>query len=73
MTLQSCLGAVAAQSLLSSGSKTTQSHGKVQEAEGFPPTIATLHPSAILRARTDEDRHSQMKPLLMVCDRPLAT
>jgi hypothetical protein len=64
MTLQSCLGAVAAQSLLSSGSKTTQSHGQVQEAEGFPPTIGYLASSAILRARTDEDRHSRMKTLV---------
>ncbi|HEV2619808.1 MAG TPA: UdgX family uracil-DNA binding protein, partial [Acidobacteriaceae bacterium] len=56
-----CLGAVAAQSLLGPSFKITQSHGKLQQAEGFPPIIATLHPSAILRARTDEDRHSQMK------------
>jgi uracil-DNA glycosylase family protein len=41
-----CLGATAAQSLL----------GNVQQVEGFPPIIATLHPSAILRAGTDEDR-----------------
>jgi DNA polymerase len=51
-----CLGATAAQALLGSGFRITQSHGKVQHAEGFPPVIATLHPSAILRARTDEDR-----------------
>jgi uracil-DNA glycosylase len=51
-----CLGATAAQSLLGSGFKITQSHGKVQQVEGFPPIIATLHPSAILRAGTDEDR-----------------
>jgi len=51
-----CLGAVAAQSLLGSRFKITQSHGKIQEAKGFPPIIATLHPSAILRARSDEDR-----------------
>jgi uracil-DNA glycosylase len=51
-----CLAAVAAQSLLGSGFKITQSHGKAQQAEGFPPIIATLHPSAILCARTDEDR-----------------
>jgi DNA polymerase len=56
-----CLGAVAAQSLLGSNFKITQAHGKVQQAEGFPPIIATLHPSAILRARTEEDRRSQMK------------
>jgi uracil-DNA glycosylase len=51
-----CLGATAAQSLLGSGFKVTQSHGKVQQAKGYPPIIATLHPSAILRARTEEDR-----------------
>jgi uracil-DNA glycosylase family protein len=56
-----CLGAVAAQSLLGPSFKITQAHGKVKQAEGFPPIIATLHPSAILRARTEEDRHNQMK------------
>jgi DNA polymerase len=40
-----CLGAVAAQSLLGSGFKVTQSHGKIQHTEGLPPIIATLHPS----------------------------
>lgn len=52
-----CLGATAAQSLLGSKFRITQSHGEVQHAEGLPPILATLHPSAILRARTDEDRH----------------
>jgi DNA polymerase len=56
-----CLGAVASQSLLGSGFKITKSHGQVQQAEGLPPIIATLHPSAILRARTDEDRHQQTR------------
>jgi DNA polymerase len=56
-----CLGATAAQSLLGSGFKITQSHGKIQQADGFPPIIATLHPSAILRARTDEDRERDTK------------
>ena len=59
-----CLGATAAQSLLGSGFKITQSHGKVQQADGFPPIIATLHPSAILRARTDEDRERDTKIFL---------
>ena len=59
-----CLGAVAAQSLLGSGFKITVDHGKVQEVENMPPILATLHPSAILRARTEEDRHSQMKLLI---------
>ena len=59
-----CLGATAAQSLLGSGFKITQSHGKVQKANGFPPIITTLHPSAILRARTDEDRERDTKIFL---------
>jgi DNA polymerase len=59
-----CLGAVAAQSLLGAGFKITQSHGEVQETEGFPPIITTLHPSAILRARSDEDRESDTKIFL---------
>jgi uracil-DNA glycosylase family protein len=59
-----CLGAVAAQSLLGSGFKITQSHGEIQRANGLPPIIATLHPSAILRARTDEDRDRNTNILL---------
>ena len=51
-----CLGATAAQSLLGPKFRITQQHGEVQRAEGLPPILATLHPSAILRARTHEDR-----------------
>ena len=58
-----CLGATAAQALLGSGFKVTQAHGQVQHAEGLPPVVATWHPSAILRAPTDEDRHSLMRTL----------
>ena len=58
------LGATAAQGLLGSSFRITQEHGKVQEAPGLPPIVATLHPSAILRAQTDEDRHSQMRVLV---------
>jgi uracil-DNA glycosylase len=59
-----CLGAVASQSLLGSSLKITKVHGKVHQVEGLPPIIATLHPSAILRARTDEDRHRQRHTLV---------
>jgi uracil-DNA glycosylase family protein len=59
-----CLGAIAAQSLLGSAFKITQSHGKVQHREGLPPIMATLHPSAILRARTPEDRDRDTNVLL---------
>jgi uracil-DNA glycosylase len=58
------LGATAAQGLLGSGFRITQAHGKLQEAPGLPPIIATLHPSAILRAQTDGDRHTQMRILV---------
>ena len=56
-----CLGATAAQSLLGPKFRITQSHGEVQRAEGLPPVIATLHPSAILRAQMDEDRDRDMR------------
>jgi uracil-DNA glycosylase len=59
-----CLGAVAAQSLLGSSFRITQSHGKLQHIDGLPQIVATLHPSAILRARTDEDRHRDKQTLL---------
>jgi uracil-DNA glycosylase len=51
-----CLGATAAQAMLGSGFKVTRSHGALQEMQGLPPIIATLHPSAILRARSKEDQ-----------------
>jgi len=54
-----CLGAVAAQSLLGSSFKLTKAHGTLQHVEALPPIVATLHPSAILRERTEEDRHKQ--------------
>jgi DNA polymerase len=59
-----CLGAVASQSLLGPRFRLTQSHGTVERVGGLPPIIATLHPSAVLRARTDEDRHRQRQTLI---------
>jgi DNA polymerase len=67
-----CLGAVAAQSLLGSKFKITESHGQVQQAEGLPPIIATLHPSAVLRANTDDERHRQRKTLVLDLQRAAA-
>jgi uracil-DNA glycosylase family protein len=51
-----CLGAVPAQSLLGTGFKITKSRGVLQKIEDLPPIIATVHPSSILRAITEEDR-----------------
>jgi DNA polymerase len=54
-----CLGAVAAQSLLGSRFKVTESHGTIQQVGDLPPILATFHPASILRALKDEDRHRQ--------------
>ncbi|MEG9435245.1 UdgX family uracil-DNA binding protein [Edaphobacter sp. HDX4] len=54
-----CLGATAAQSLLGPSFKVTQQRGTLITREGLPPVMATVHPSAILRARTDEDRQRE--------------
>lgn len=58
-TLVVCLGAVAAQSLLGSRFKVTESHGTIQLVEEFPPILATFHPASILRALKEEERHRQ--------------
>lgn len=59
-----CLGATAAQGLLGPKFRITQSHGKLHRSEGLPPVIATLHPSAILRARTPEEREQSRQMLI---------
>jgi uracil-DNA glycosylase family protein len=47
-----CLGATAAQALLGSSFRVTQQHGEVFTSS-LGPTLATVHPSAILRAPDD--------------------
>jgi|SRR5947207_10772053 len=54
-----CLGATAAQALLGAKFKVTESHGVIQTLAGYPPILATFHPSSILRAVTEDDRHRQ--------------
>jgi DNA polymerase len=56
-----CLGATAAQSLLGSNFKVTEERGTLLHVEGLPAIVATVHPSSILRARTDDDRHREME------------
>ncbi len=55
-----CMGATAAHALLGSKFRLTQHHGEFISTSLKPPIIATVHPSAILRASTDEDRQSMM-------------
>jgi DNA polymerase len=60
------LGATAAQSLLGTKFRVTVDHGRLIDSP-LPVVrhvMATLHPSAILRARTDADRATQMQILI---------
>jgi uracil-DNA glycosylase len=51
------LGATAAQAIIGREFRITQDRGRIVRAlENGPPILATFHPSAILRARTPEDR-----------------
>src|SRR4029453_14895056 len=45
-----CLGATAAQALLGRSFRVTRERGGPGESEPAPPVLATIHPSAILRA-----------------------
>jgi uracil-DNA glycosylase len=53
-----CLGATAAQSLLGRGVRVTKDRGKPIESELAPWVMVTVHPSSVLRARTDEERRT---------------
>ena len=55
-----CLGATAAQALLGKQFRVTRQRGTWVESELAPHVTATIHPSAILRQRSDEDRHREM-------------
>lgn len=57
-----CLGATAAQALLGRGFRVTREHGRVL-ASDLGPTLATIHPSAVLRA-SDEARAQLMDQLV---------
>jgi|ERR1700733_1535256 len=53
------LGAIAAKALLGAGFKLTQHRGELQETAAGLRVLATVHPSAILRARDDDTRHAE--------------
>ena len=65
-TVLGLLGATAAQAILGREYKVTERHGELIEppGPGLPRLVATFHPSAILRARTPEDRESQLRALV---------
>jgi uracil-DNA glycosylase len=55
------LGATAAKALLGESFKLTQSRGRPLDSELAELVVATIHPSAILRARDDESRQAQRR------------
>ena len=54
-----CLGATAAQALLGRGFRVTQHRGVTLKSAMAPAVMATVHPSAILRAPDDETRQRE--------------
>ncbi|HEX2070614.1 MAG TPA: UdgX family uracil-DNA binding protein [Thermoleophilaceae bacterium] len=58
------LGATAAQGLLGRDFRVTRQHGQLVESELAPLVTATLHPSAILRARSVEARREMHQTLV---------
>ncbi|HSR12362.1 MAG TPA: UdgX family uracil-DNA binding protein [Thermodesulfobacteriota bacterium] len=54
------MGATAAQALLGKKVLVTRDHGKVLPSNLAPHATVTIHPSAILRAPTEEDRERAM-------------
>jgi DNA polymerase len=55
-----CLGATAAQALLGAKFRVTKQRGEWVAARWAPSVMATVHPSAILRAPDDAARHAEM-------------
>ena len=54
-----CLGATASQTLLGRQFRVTKRHGEFISSALAPVVMATVHPSAILRAPDAESRHEQ--------------
>lgn len=63
-TAVALLGATAAQSLLGSTFSVTREHGRVDRPDLAPLVVATIHPSAVLRARGAEERADRLGQLV---------
>ena len=59
-----CLGATAAQSVMGAQFKLMQSRGKVLPSPLGSPVVATIHPSAVLRAPDSEGRRAAYQMLV---------
>jgi DNA polymerase len=63
------LGATAAQSLLGRDFRVSLQRGQFIERPGLPLTMATVHPSSILRAPDDETRDVEMRAFVQDLER----
>jgi uracil-DNA glycosylase family protein len=59
-----CLGATAAQSIFGSGFKLMQERGRILPSGSSPRTVATIHPSAVLRAADEAGRRQAYQMLV---------
>ena len=59
-----CLGATAAKSLLGREFRVTRQRGELVASEFAPNVMATIHPSAVLRQRSSEDRKKAFESLV---------
>ena len=59
-----CLGATAAQALVGREFKVTKRRGEIIKNADQPVMLATVHPSAILRAPDDDARHEEMRKFI---------
>lgn len=58
------LGATAAQGLLGSSFRVTKQRGTVVRVQDYPPILATVHPSSLLRQISHEDRERERQRFL---------
>jgi uracil-DNA glycosylase family protein len=58
------LGATAAQAILGSSFRVTRERGSVRPTSLGPPAVATIHPSAVLRAPTSDERRAALDGLI---------
>src|SRR3989442_904029 len=59
-----CLGATAAESLLGKQFRVTRERGRPLESDLAEHVVATIHPSAVLRAPDDEARQAELEGLV---------
>ena len=59
-----CLGATAAQALISPAFKVTKERGKLIASPLAPHVVATVHPSSILRAYDEAAREEEMRAFI---------